>query len=182
VTVCCSTAYGRVSALFEAHGGETYGESVSQLDHALQCAALAEAEGARPALLVAALLHDIGHLLEVADDAYGLHRHDKVGAAFLAQLFGPEVCEPVRLHVAAKRYLCATEPGYLDRLSEASTYSLGKQGGPMGQGELFRFEAHAHAAEALSVRLWDDNGKFQGLTIPPLEYYRDAIEALARPA
>ena len=98
-----------IEALFARHGGEFYGEGVTMLQHALQTAALAQAEGADDALVVAALLHDVGHFLQPTDDSYGYHKHDRSGGEWLARRFGPAVSEPVRLHVAAKRYLCATE-------------------------------------------------------------------------
>src|SRR5262249_32499223 len=110
-------AIAAIDAAFRRRGGDHYGEGVSQQEHALQAAWLAEREGASPALIVAALLHDIGHLLhdlpdDVADQDIDTE-HESLGSAWLSQYFGPEVSEPVRLHVAAKRYLCATEPGYL---------------------------------------------------------------------
>lgn len=175
------TPYEALAALFARHGREAYGEAVTQEEHGLQCAACARADGAPAALVVAALLHDVGHLLELNDDAFGLHRHDSVGAGYLTRYFGPEVTEPVRLHVAAKRYLCATEPGYLGRLSAASTYTLGKQGGPMRPEELPAFEAEPYAAQALRLRRWDESGKREGLEIAPLSAYRAEIEALLRP-
>jgi [1-hydroxy-2-(trimethylamino)ethyl]phosphonate dioxygenase len=170
-----------IEELFARRGRESYGESVTQEQHALQTAALALAEGADDAMVVAALLHDIGHFVGPTDDAYGRHRHDKSGGDWLARRFGPEVSEPARLHVAAKRYHCATEQGYVGRLSQASLYTLGKQGGPMRPGEAAAFAANPHAAAALRLRRWDDEGKREGLAVPALADHRDRIIALLRP-
>ena len=140
-----------IADLFASEGARDYlGEPVTQASHMLQAAALARAGGAHPPLVAAALLHDVGHftsaisghdLMRGADN-----RHSDAGADWLAQWFGEEVTEPVRLHVAAKRYLCAVEPGYLAALSPASVYTLGVQGGPMDAAERAEFEAHPQAA------------------------------------
>ncbi len=167
-----------IEALYARHGGESYGEGVTMLQHALQTAALAAAEGAEDSLVVAALLHDIGHFLQPTDDSYGYHKHDRSGGEWLAQCFGPAVSEPVRLHVAAKRYLCATEPDYLGRLSAASVHSLGKQGGPMSVMEAAAFAASPHAEAAVRLRRWDDGGKLDGLRVPDLPHYRQRIARL----
>lgn len=172
-------AVAEIEAVFAEAGGATYGEQVTQLEHALQCAALAAEDGAPPGLVAAALLHDVGHLVEAPDDAFGQHRHDRGGAAWLAGRFGPEVTEPVRLHVAAKRWLCAVEPGYFDRLSPASVHSLGKQGGPMSEAEAAAFEAEPFHAQAVRLRRWDEEGKREGVTVLPLEHYRELLEGLA---
>lgn len=171
-----------IEALFAAHGAESYGEGVTMIEHALQAAALAEAEGAEDNLVVAALLHDIGHFLQPADDSFGYHKHDRSGGDWLARRFGPEVSEPVRLHVAAKRYLCATEPGYFDRLSAASVHSLSKQGGPMSATEATAFAALPHAAAAARLRRWDDGGKKDGAPVRDLEHYRPQIARQVRVA
>ena len=119
---------------------------MSQAEHALQAAELAEREGAPDALVVAALLHDVGHLLDGQDEDLADRgvdgRHEEAGCAWLAAHFGPEVIEPIRLHVAAKRYLCAVDPAYLDGLSPASRLSLSLQGGPMDAEERARFESN----------------------------------------
>jgi gamma-butyrobetaine dioxygenase len=169
-----------IEALFARYGRESYGEGVTQLQHALQTAALAEAEGADDSLVVAALLHDIGHFLQPTDDSYGYHKHDRSGGEWLAQRFGPAVSEPVRLHVAAKRYLCATEADYFGKLSAASVHSLGKQGGPMSAAEAEAFAASSHSAAAVRLRRWDDGGKLDGVIVPDLPHYRQRIEKLAR--
>lgn len=174
-----------VFALFDARGGEHYGESITQLDHALQCAALAVADGANDALVAAALLHDIGHLvadlqgakrfdLELDDDD-----HEAVGARVLSRLFGPEVAAPVALHVTAKRWRCTVEPTYHEGLSATSKATLKAQGGLLDQEACDRFSAHPASAAALSVRTWDDRGKVDGLVVHPLEHYRDLLEGLA---
>jgi phosphonate degradation associated HDIG domain protein len=149
-----------IERLYATRGGLKYGEGVTQLEHALQCAALAEAAGAGPALVAAALLHDIGHLLRSeADAAASDDRHEGKGAQALAGLFGPDMRGPVALHVAAKRYLCAREPDYFDALSPASKASLQLQGGPFDAGQADAFEQRPFAREAVALRRWDDLGK-----------------------
>jgi phosphonate degradation associated HDIG domain protein len=167
-----------IETLFAAHGDATYGEGVTMRAHSLQTAALALAEGAPDTLVVAALLHDVGHFLELADDEYGYHRHDQSGGAWLATRFPASVSEPVRLHVTAKRYLCAVEPGYHDRLSYASQHSLRKQGGPMTEEEAAEFGRHPFVTEAVRLRQWDDGGKIGDLEVPTLESHRARIAAL----
>jgi len=167
-----SSVIQEIEALFARHGSESYGEGVTMLQHALQTAALARSEGAEDSLVVAALLHDIGHFLQPTDDSYGYHKHDRSGGDWLARHFGPAVSEPVRLHVAAKRYLCAIEPGYFAELSPASVHTLGKQGGPMSATEAAAFAASPHADAAVRLRRWDDGGKREGLSVPDLPHYR----------
>jgi gamma-butyrobetaine dioxygenase len=170
-----ATLFDEVAALFDSHGRETYGEGVSIAEHCLQTAALARAESADPALVVAALLHDIGHLIELRDDAFGYHKHDQSGGIWLAARLPAAVSEPVRLHVAAKRYLCAIEPGYFDLLSMPSQYSLSKQGGPMTAEEAADFARQPFIDRAVRLRRWDDHGKIAGIEVPPLDSYRRAI-------
>lgn len=170
---------------FREYGaGQYLGEQVSMTEHMLQSAAAAERDGAPPQLVAAALLHDYGHFIhELEPDAaeHGIDtRHEDVAYSFLAEHFGPEVAEPIRLHVAAKRYLCAVDPAYLDELSPASRHSLELQGGPYGAGEAAAFEASAFAQEAVRLRRWDDEGKVPGLETPGLEHYRAALTAAAR--
>lgn len=167
-----------LAQLYARLGGETYGEGVTQLEHGLQAAAVAASEGADGSLVAAALLHDVGHLLGRNDDAYGYHKHDKLGGDYLARHFGPRVTEPVRLHVAAKRYLCATVPGYFEKLSPASVYTLSKQGGPMSEDEARAFAANPHVKDAVRVREWDDLGKVEGLHVPDFDHYRPLLESL----
>jgi [1-hydroxy-2-(trimethylamino)ethyl]phosphonate dioxygenase len=169
---------------FAARGGEAYGEYVSQLDHALQCARLAENEGAEDALVAAALLHDYGHLFEGRGEAAALEgrdaQHEIHGASALRRWFGPEVTGPIALHVAAKRYLCAAEPGYQEALSPASILSLELQGGPFTPTERRRFEARPFASDTVRLRRWDDAGKTAGLSPPGLEHYRARLVRTAR--
>ena len=171
-------AIDEIERLFEARGGESYGEGVTVLAHSLQAAAAAASADAPPALIAAALLHDLGHLIEEPDDAYGYHRHHEAGAAWLAGRFGPEVTEPIRLHVAAKRYLCAVEPAYADELSPASVHSLARQGGPMSPAEIAAFEREPQGAAAVRLRRWDDCAKETGREVPHLVHYRPLLEAL----
>ena len=167
-----------------ADGGATayFGEPVTQLEHALQTAALAERASASDALVVAALLHDIGHLLAAATGSplpAGVSSpHEEVGDLWLSNHFGPAVTEPIRLHVAAKRYLCAVEPGYSDALSAASQESLLIQGGPMTASEVTAFSTMPWATEAAALRRWDDLAKAQGLDVPGLSHYRSRVERL----
>jgi gamma-butyrobetaine dioxygenase len=158
------------------------GERVSQLEHALQCAHFAQESDAAPPLVAAALLHDVGHMLlggEREAIAAGIdQQHEKSGARHLAQWFGPEVVEPVRLHVAAKRYLCAVDPEYFARLSPVSVRSLELQGGPMTPQEAERFAAGAHAQDAVRLRQWDEQGKVVGLATPDLAHFRPLLQAL----
>ncbi len=172
-----------IERMFARRGGEGYGEGVSQLEHALQAADIAEREGKPTSQIVAALLHDIGHLLhdlpdDIADQGFDT-QHESLASAWLSQHFGPEVSEPVRLHVAAKRYLCR-DRGYLDLLSEASKLSLRLQGGPMTAEEAGRFEREPHLREALDVRRWDDEAKVVGAVTPDLAHYRPMIAAALR--
>jgi phosphonate degradation associated HDIG domain protein len=162
-------------------GDSAYGgEEVSQREHALQAAALARRDGAGASLIAAALLHDVGHLLhDLPDDApdRGVDdTHETLAARWLSRWFGPEVVEPVRLHVDAKRYLCAVEPEYLRRLSEPSVVSLRLQGGPMTADEVRAFRESARLADAVTLRRWDDEAKAPDLVVPGLESYVPIIE------
>jgi len=165
-------------------GAELYGgEAVTQEQHGLQAAFLAESDGQPAPVIVAALLHDVGHLFEpefqraMELDKDG--RHEDIGHAFLKRWFGPEVTEPVRLHVAAKRYLCATRSGYLEALSPASVHSLALQGGPMSPEEVAAFERQPHHAAAVQVRIYDDLAKDVDMKTPLLEHFMRYVEAVA---
>ena len=177
------SAVDDVLALFERWGGDRYDEKVSQTDHALQCAALARAEGASDALVAAALLHDVGHLLDLAGGgsyAPGVdRRHEVTGADHLAAAFPAAVTDPIRGHVEAMRYLCAVEPEYAAGLSVGSQRSLAVQGGPLTADEAAAFIARPGAADAVRLRRWDDAGKVLGLERPPIETYRALLESLA---
>jgi len=171
-------------ALYAARGYAAYGEDVTTTQHSLEAAHFARLASASPALVVAALLHDIGHLLDAVPDAIAAWHddahHEEVGARWLERHFGPEIVEPVRLHVPAKRYLCAMEPEYVATLSAASIHTLELQGGPMSAAEAARFEREPFHDAAIALRRWDDRGKVAGLDVAPLESYRDTIGGLAR--
>ena len=164
-------------------GHSQYDESVTQLEHGLQCAALADTAGFRPAAQIAALLHDVGHLLL---DEHAGHddfldadlRHEIVGARLLTRWFGAEVGEPVALHVPAKRYLVAIDPTYTSLLSQSSIRSLEVQGGPMNAKEIVAFEKRPHHKLAVQLRRWDDHGKVAGASTPALEHWRTTIVTL----
>jgi gamma-butyrobetaine dioxygenase len=169
------TAVETIGALFAGPGAHAYlGEPVTIGTHMLQAGALAEAAGADRWLVAAALLHDVGHLRNETDS-----RHGEAGARWLSQWFGEAVTEPVRLHVTAKRYLCAVEPGYFGRLSDESVRTLSRQGGPMTRAEAAAFEATPHAADAVAVRRWDDQAKDPAVTPPPFSHFEALLGALA---
>lgn len=172
-----------LAELFESEGGAEYlGEPVTQAEHMLQAAALAEAAGAPDHLVAAALLHDVGHFQGAVtgrDLMRGTdNRHSDTGADWLAQWFGPDVTEPVRLHVAAKRYLCTAEPGYFALLSEASIYTLGVQGGPMSEDEARAFAASPGAHDAVAVRRWDEQAKDPDAVTPGFDHFRPLLARL----
>jgi phosphonate degradation associated HDIG domain protein len=173
-----------VLALYERSAGERYDEEITQLDHALQTAALAVGEGAHDELVVAALLHDVGHLLELQAGTTGPSdvdaRHEAIGAAYLDGLFPPAVTQPIALHVRAKRYLCAVDPGYQDGLSAGSTRSLERQGGPLDARQVTDFESLPAHEAAVRLRRWDDLGKVDGLVVEALGFHRAALERVAR--
>jgi len=179
-----AAAVDAILALYLARGHERYGERVTQLDHALQCASLAAAEDAPDSLVAAALLHDYGHLID--DRGHMAERdrldgeHEAVGAMALAAWFGPAVTWPIALHVAAKRFLCAAEPGYFEALSPASKLSLELQGGAFTPAEAAVFMARPFAEDAVRLRRWDDWGK----ALEPegrrtLESFRETLQRLA---
>ena len=175
----------RLEELFTGQGARDYlGEEVSMATHMLQAADRARDAGATPALIAAALLHDIGHftgLVTGADLMEGTdNHHDEQAAAFLAQHHGPEVAEPVRLHVAAKRYLCAVHPDYFEQLSPASVYTLSVQGGPMNAEEAARFAANPYAEDAVLLRRCDDAAKDPARATPTFSEFRDLLAGLLR--
>ena len=174
-----------ITDLFAAEGAREYlGEAVTQAQHMLQAAALAEGAGAAPELVAGALLHDVGHFTGTVSGRELMsgtdNRHGDQGADWLAQWFGPGVTEPVRLHVAAKRYLCAVEPGYFGALSAASVHTLRIQGGPMTPAESAGFEASPWCQSALRLRRWDDAAKDPGAVVPAFGYYQRLLRQLAR--
>lgn len=171
----------RVARLFDRHGDVLYdgarAEPVTALQHALQCAQLAEWAHAPPPLVAAALLHDIGHFLEaVPDDVDDCHEHRAV--PWLASAFPPAVVEPVRLHVEAKRCLVRLDAAYAAALTPASVHSLVLQGGPMTDAECAVFQRLPHAGDALRLRRWDDLAKEPGRPTPSLEYYLAVLDAV----
>ncbi len=175
----------QLAGLFDSEGAAEYlGEPVTQAAHMLQAATLAERNGAAPALIAAALLHDVGHFTGAISGAELMrgtdNKHSDTGAAWLAQWFGPEVTEPIRLHVAAKRYLCAIEPDYAGTLSPASVYTLSVQGGPMGDAEVAQFAATPYAEAACQLRRWDDEAKDPDAATPAFDYFKPLLAALVR--
>jgi gamma-butyrobetaine dioxygenase len=169
--------------LLAAAGEHRYdGEDVTQLQHALQAAAHAKAEGAPPALQLAALFHDVGHLLVKdagAASAAGRDlRHERTGSRWLGRWYGDDVTGPIALHVDAKRVL-ARDPAYLVTLSDASRRTLALQGGPMGDDEAAAFRARPHAAEALRLRRWDDLAKDVDARVPGLEAWVETARGMA---
>jgi phosphonate degradation associated HDIG domain protein len=174
--------YDTITALITRFGPLHYGEAITQIDHVVQCGQLAIDAGEDDAMVVAALLHDIGQFIDDAGNAAETlatdARHEDLGADFLSRWFGAHVTEPVRLHVAAKRYLCATLPGYAQALSGASKLSLSLQGGAMDADEVTTFEAHPWFAQAVRLRHYDDGGKRIGWQVPDLASHHDRIVAL----
>lgn len=175
-------AVDEVLALFEGPAANrAYDESVTQLAHALQCADLAIADGADDALVAAALLHDVGHLLDTGTAHVGTatdDRHETTGARHLRPAFGPDVTAPIALHVAAKRYLCAVDDAYLAALSPGSQHSLALQGGPMDDEEVGAFRARSHSEAAVRLRRWDDAAKVPGAATRSLADHRALLERL----
>lgn len=167
--------------IYEVRAHGQYGLSqINQLMHAVQSASLAQSGGCAPALVVAALLHDVGHMVHDLGEhpaAEGVDdMHELVAATWLARYFGPEVVEPVRLHVAAKRYLCAVEPAYGERLSKDSVESLALQGGAMSQAERDAFERQPYWRDAVTLRRIDDDAKDPRGVFPALSSFWPTIE------
>jgi phosphonate degradation associated HDIG domain protein len=173
-----------IFAIYGQRGSALYfGEPVTVAEHGLQSAYFAREAGASDALVLATLLHDIGHLIDLApDDLAAWHsdaQHEISGSRFLASHFGPAISEPVRLHVPAKRYLCATDPAYARVLSAASVQTLKLQGGPMSPQEVRAFEREPFHRDAILLRRCDDQGKVSGLKTPGFEHYRVIFNQLA---
>ena len=169
--------------LFARRGAEEYlGEAVTMSQHMEQTAACAVANKETDAMIAAALLHDVGHFVtDLPLDAidHGVDAlHEQVGAHFLSQHFPAEVTEPIRQHVAAKKYLCAVDPEYFNLLSDASVLSLQVQGGPMTPTEKAEFESNPHYKQAVQLRKYDDDGKVIGLTIHPFREYLPLLQRL----
>ncbi len=179
-----ATLRQKVAVLFnymEIRGQSFYDEAVTQLEHALQCAALATQNDASPTLITSALLHDIGHFIldEHNADVVFLNtdlNHEEIGAQYLEPFFPETVITPIRLHVPAKRYLCTTDATYYDGLSDASKMSLKLQGGVMSDVEQDGFEQIPYFRDALTLRRWDDMAKVKGLETVELETYRDTVQ------
>jgi phosphonate degradation associated HDIG domain protein len=172
-----------VFKVMEQHGGDSYfGEPVTVLEHCLQAAHFAQQAGSAPELIAAALLHDIGHLLHHEGENVADHgrdtRHEELGEALLARHLPAAVTEPIRMHVAAKRYLCFAEPTYLEELSPSSLLSLVLQGGPMLKAEAVAFLAQPFAPEAVVLRRWDDEAKVPDLAVPGLNSYLPLVASL----
>ncbi len=167
-------------AWIEQEGSSYYDEEVTQLDHALQTALLAREEAAGSSQIVAALLHDIGHLIIdehsrredfLSHDAF----HEKAGCLWATRFFGDSVSEPIRLHVPAKRWLCTTDIDYYDRLSDSSKHSFSLQGGMMSSEEVAQFEAETYSQQAIKLRLWDDDAKVVNKKVPSISEYQSEL-------
>ena len=174
-----------IERLFEERGGEQYsGEPVTQLEHALQTAALGDAEGASDALVTAALLHDLGHLLHDLGDTPSMRGVDDVhqyrALPFLRSLFNDDVLNAIKLHVDAKRYLCATRPAYHANLSDDSKRSLLLQGGIFSAAEAASFIAQHGAQDAVRLRQWDDLAKDADKVTPPLTHFMQRAQRCAK--
>lgn len=174
-----------IRAHFVAHGANPYsGEPITQLEHALQSAALAEDEDAGDELVVAAFLHDLGHMvgdLEKSDPKRLDDLHQFRALPLLRPHFGEAVLEPIRMHVDAKRYLCATDPKYAAGLSPVSVNSLRLQGGPYTEAEARKFEAQPYATEAVRLRRWDDRAKVPGRATPGLDHFMAKVKKVMLP-
>ncbi|MDG2214115.1 MAG: HD domain-containing protein [Verrucomicrobiota bacterium] len=170
----------QIRDLFSERGHLAYGEGVSELQHALQAGYLAQKDNASDNQILAALLHDIGHLLhglpeDVAEQGIDAH-HEQIGEKWLKKWFGLEISQPVGLHVTAKRYQCTVQADYLEQLSPASAKSFILQGGKMTEAEIRAFEGDPFFNEALQLRTWDDHAKDREMETPPLEHYLPLIQ------
>jgi predicted HD phosphohydrolase len=172
--------------LFARRGSDEYmGEPVNMAQHMEQTAACATADGATNDLVIAALLHDIGHFVgDFPLDALesGIDNlHELAGAKFLETYYPASVTEPIRLHVAAKKYLCAVDEHYFSLLSAASVQSLQVQGGPMTKAEIETFESSPYHQAAVQLRRYDDDGKIAGLEIKSVQGYKNTLQSLLLP-
>ena len=170
-----------IADIFNRRGSDSYlGEQVTMSEHMLQGAQLAEVAGAPDTMVAGALLHDIGHYTnEFPEDALEQGTdtlHEEAGAAVLDPFFPGTVTDCIRWHVAAKRYLCATDPDYFGRLSAASVHTLNLQGGPMDADEVTQFAKHPNLNAILQVRIWDDEGKVKNMPTPPFEHYAPLLQ------
>jgi predicted HD phosphohydrolase len=182
-TLSADTIVDFLADIFERRGGEEYlGEPVTMAEHMLQGAHFAEQAGEPEIIVVATLLHDIGHFTSEfgtfsMNDVEDRH-HEEAGAKVLERFFPKLVTDCVRYHVAAKRYLCAARPEYLGKLSEASIHSLNLQGGPMNEGEVLAFELNQNCPAIIRVRTYDDAGKEAGLTTQLFSYYAPMVQRI----
>jgi len=173
----------KIQRIFHERGANQYGtEAVTQLEHALQSGELAEASSAPQSLVIASMLHDIGHIFHGSELPGNYEdnlddKHEFVANTWLKEHFGPEVADPIRLHVAAKRYLCTRQPSYEDALSPTSRKSYHDQGGPMSPEEMTSFESEPHYREALELRRWDDLAKETEKETPSLQHFLPALES-----
>ena len=167
----------QVMELFAKYGDRVYlGEAVTQREHALQAATLAEKRNGSASQIAAALLHDIGHIInvsesEAAESIYADDLHEEIGFRWLSAYFSPKVSDLVRLHVPAKRYLCAVEEDYIKLLSKTSVRSLHDQGGAMSSNEVKMFELEPYATDAVAVRRWDDGAKVPNMETPDFTHF-----------
>ena len=178
-------AVDKLAALFDAIAETSYlGEDITMAEHMLQSAACARRDGAADALVAAALLHDVGYYADANPDnvneTNSRKRHDVEAARILAALLPAAVTEPIRLHVDAKRYLCAVEPTYHDKLSDASIHTMSLQGGVMDDDAVRAFACETFADDAVRLRRWDDEGKDPNAQAPGFEAYRELLEGLVR--
>ncbi len=178
-----SASIDSIISMYNTWGNEKYDEDITQLAHALQCAALADHEGSSEELIAAALLHDIGHLFEIQRNNGPDHRtdlrHEITGSEFLSSVFPQTVTAPIAMHVEAKRFLAANESGYFDQLSRGSQKSLAVQGGPFTSAESASFLELQGSADAVSLRRWDDHGKVVDLEVPDLESWIPLLTRVA---
>jgi [1-hydroxy-2-(trimethylamino)ethyl]phosphonate dioxygenase len=179
-----SSVYEVFELLAKGGGAAYFGEPVTVLEHCLQAAWFVQRKGGENTLIAAGLLHDLGHLLHAESEDVAEHgldtRHEELAVAALGEHLPASVLDPIRLHVAAKRYLCFADAAYLAELSPASVTSLGLQGGPMSAAEAEAFLSLPHARESITLRRADDAAKMPGLEVPQLEGYRGIVEALWR--